>query len=69
MTAAAFRVTATTPSVSNAFASWMQENSPVAFLVHQEMRRGKSCAEAIDFVCGEGSFAKLAKEIWETCRR
>lgn len=52
----------------DAFVAFMQEASPVAFLVNQEMRRGKKFADALDFICGEGSFRKFAKEIYDRIR-
>lgn len=52
----------------NAFTAFMREASPVAFLVNQEMQRGKKFADALDFICGEGSFARLAKEIYDGIR-
>lgn len=54
--------------LTDLFSTMLADQSPVVFLVRQEMKRGKSCAQAIDFVCGEGSFAQLASEIWTSCR-
>lgn len=54
--------------LTDLFGAMLADQSPVVFLVRQEMKRGKSCAKAIDFVCGEGSFAQIASEIWTSCR-
>lgn len=53
---------------TKAFNVYLSDESPIAFLVMQEMKRGKSCAQAIDFICGEGSFKKFAKEIYLNIR-
>jgi len=53
---------------SEIFSSFLSNQSPVVFLIMQEMKRGKSAAMAMDFVCGEGSYDKFAKEIWKSCR-
>lgn len=54
--------------MQNAWVDFLSDQSPVVFLIRQEMRRGKRASEAMDFICGEGSYAKFAKEIWESCR-
>lgn len=51
-----------------AYMEFLKSESTVVHLVFQEMKRGKKCAAAIDHVCGDGSFEKLAEEIWRRCR-
>lgn len=62
------RVGVRAAGVQDQFKSFLAEASPNVFLIHQEMQRGSTCAEAMDFICGEGSFDQLAKEIWTACR-
>lgn len=47
---------------------FFDETSPVAEAIRREMMRGKKARDAMDFVCGEGSYAKFARQVYDACR-
>lgn len=50
------------------YEAFLSAQSPVVLAIAVELRRGKKMSDAMDFVCGEGSYAKFAREIYDAAR-